>query len=126
MLISATERNGTVLEEPWGKVTQGKFTYPANLKSSIPGSIVLSLAKSQIGRWKYSVLNRNCEHYVRWAAGLDVSSTQVIAGYTGALAGASLVGLLSKKPKVLACLWGAAALGSLAVLGSRAIMKRHP
>jgi hypothetical protein len=38
MLISATKRTGTVQEEPWDDVTQGKHTYIAvsNTEKSIP------------------------------------------------------------------------------------------
>ena len=92
----------------------------------MPPKAILSLAKSQIGRWKYSLLNRNCEHFVKWATGLEVSSSQVIAGSAGAAAGAALVGLFSENPKLLTYLGGAAAIGTLAVLGSKAIMKTQP
>ncbi len=72
---------------------------------------VLELARSQIGEWKYSLTDRNCEHFAKWATGLKMSSTQVAAGATGAILGASLVGLCSENPKFAKFLGGALALG---------------
>ncbi|CSB19652.1 H-REV 107-likeprotein [Vibrio cholerae] len=53
-----------------------------------------------------------------------MSSTQVIAGATGAVLGASLVGLYSENPKFAKFLGGALALGSLAVLATKAVEKK--
>lgn len=124
MLISATQRNGTVQEESWDVVTQGKHTYPAKVNYARSVSEVLKLARSQIGKWKYSVTDRNCEHFAKWATGLEMSSTQVVAGATGAVLGASLVGLCSENPKFAKFLGGALALGSLAVLATKAVEKK--
>lgn len=85
---------------------------------------VLELARSQIGKWKYSLTDRNCEHFVKWATGLKVSSTQVVAGTAGAFLGAGLVGLCSENPKFAKFLGGAVALGGLAVLITKAIEKK--
>ncbi|WP_417446395.1 lecithin retinol acyltransferase family protein [Kangiella sp.] len=126
MLISATERNGTVKEEPWDIVTQGKHSYPIQARYIIPVNVALSLAKSQIGKWKYSVISSNCEHFVRWATRLNVSSTQVIAGTSGVAAGLLLVALFAKNPKLLKYLGGAVAIGAFAVLNSRATIKSEP
>ncbi|MGB0836266.1 MAG: lecithin retinol acyltransferase family protein [Psychrobium sp.] len=122
-LISATKRNGTVQEENWDVVTQGKRTYPAKITYNRPVTEVLELARSQIGEWKYSLADRNCEHFAKWATGLKMSSTQVVAGATGAVLGAGLVGLCSESPKFAKFLGGAFALGSLAVLASKAVEK---
>lgn len=125
MLISATKRNGTVEEEPWNIVTQGKYTYPAEVTYDRPVSEVLRLARLKIGDWKYSLADNNCEHFAKWATGLKVSSTQVVAGATGAVLGASLVGLCSENPKFAKFLGGAIALGGLAVLASKAVEKKE-
>lgn len=86
MLISATKRNGTVQEEPWHIVTDGKETYVAEIELGLPIAQILSNARSQIGNWGYSVTSNNCEHFVKWSSGLKVSSTQVKAGVGGAAA----------------------------------------
>ncbi|CAH8206859.1 lecithin retinol acyltransferase family protein [Vibrio aestuarianus] len=124
MLISATKRNGTVKEEPWHVVTQGKHTYP--VKDTYERSVneVLELARSQIDTWKYSLSERNCEHFTKWATGIKVSSTQVVAGVSGAALGASLVGLCSENPKFAKFLGGALLVGGLAVLGAKAIERK--
>ncbi|MDF9401348.1 lecithin retinol acyltransferase family protein [Vibrio sp. 1180_3] len=124
MLISATKRNGTVQEESWDVVTQGKHTYPAEVTYDRSVPEVLELARSQIGKWKYSLTDRNCEHFAKWATGLKVSSTQVVAGTAGAVLGAGLVGLCSENPKFAKFLGGAVALGGLAVLVTKAIEKK--
>ncbi|MBB1315762.1 MULTISPECIES: lecithin retinol acyltransferase family protein [Aliivibrio] len=123
LLISATQRNGTVQEEPWHDVTQGKKTYVTNAKFSKPISEVLSDARSQIGLWPYSVTSKNCEHFVKWATGLKVTSTQVTAGVVGAGAGIALVGLCSENPKFAKFLGWSILLGGLAVLGAKAVEK---
>lgn len=69
MLISATKRTGTVQEESWDIVTQGKHTYPAEISYDRPVSEVLEHARTQIGKWKYSVTDYNCEHFAKWATG---------------------------------------------------------
>ncbi|MCD9544298.1 hypothetical protein GLP24_05500 [Photobacterium carnosum] len=124
MLISATKRNGTVQEESWDVVTQGKYTYPAKVTYDRPVPEVLEFARSQIGEWKYSLTDRNCEHFAKWATGLKMSSTQVVAGATGAVLGVSLVGLCSENPKFANFLGGVLALGTLAVLVTKAVEKK--
>jgi len=125
MLISATKRNGTVQEEPWDTVTQGKETYVAEVAANKPIQQILSDARSQIGSWGYSLTSSNCEHFVKWATGLQASSTQVKAGVGGAVVGASLVGLLSDNPKLIKFLGGALLAGGIAVATTKAIEKRR-
>lgn len=123
MLISATKRNGTVQEEPWHVVTDGKETYVAHVEGELPIQQVLSKARSQIGKWSYSVTERNCEHFVKWASGIKVSSTQVKAGVGGAVAGAALVAAVSENPKLIKFLGGALVVGGLAVFAAKALEK---
>ncbi len=123
MLISATQRNGTVREEPWDVVTQGETTYVADVTSSKPLQQILADARSQIGKWSYSITSKNCEHFVKWASGLQVTSKQVVAGVGGATAGVALVGLLSENPKPIKFLGGALFVGGLAVAATRAAKK---
>lgn len=119
-LISATKRNGTVREEPWDTVTHGKETYVADVSYARPVSEVLAMARSQIDQWRYSLTSNNCEHFVKWVAGLEVSSKQVVLGVSGAVVGATAVGLIAEKPTTAKLLGGALVLGGLAVLTSKA------
>jgi F0F1-type ATP synthase membrane subunit c/vacuolar-type H+-ATPase subunit K len=124
MLISATKRNGTVQEEPWDDVVQGKETYVADIQHSHPVKTILENARSQIGEWAYSVTNNNCEHFVKWASGFEVSSTQVKAGVGGAVAGAALVGIFAEKPTPIKFFGGILVLAGLAVATTKAIEKQ--
>ncbi|MDY0208342.1 MAG: lecithin retinol acyltransferase family protein [Pseudomonas sp.] len=124
LLISATKRNGTVREEPWDTVTLGKETYVADVSYARPISEVLAMARSQIGQWRYSLTSNNCEHFVKWVAGLEVSSKQVVSGVAGALVGATAVGLIAEKPTTAKFLGGALLLGGLAVIASKASEKK--
>jgi len=126
MLISATKRNRTVQEEPWHVVTGGKETYVAEITANYPVSEVIDNARSQIGQWTYSITDRNCEHFVKWASGLKVSSTQVKAGIAGAVVGVTAVAALAENPKLLKFLGGALVIGGLAVLATKALEKPHP
>ncbi len=124
MLISATKRTGTVQEEPWDDVTQGKHTYVAisNTEKSIPQ--ILSDARSQIGSWAYSLTDNNCEHFVKWSSGLKVSSSQVTAGVGGLAVGGLAVAVLAENPKAIKIVGGAVLLGGLAVMISKAVEKK--
>ncbi len=98
-LISATKRNNTVQEESWDVVTHGKHTYSAKVTYDRSVPEVLELARSQIGVWKYSVTDRNCKLFAKWATRSQTSSTQVVVGTTGALLGVILVGLCPENPR---------------------------
>ena len=121
MLISATKRTGTVQEEPWDVVTQGKLTYVAKIATPKLVSQILDDARSKIGDWAYSVLDNNCEHFAKWASGLEFSSSQVNAGVGGAAIGAIGVAALSENPNALKILGGAVLLAGVAVLASKPI-----
>lgn len=126
MLISATKRNGTVREEPWHIVTGGKETYVARVETVRPVQEVLANARSQIGQWAYSVTDSNCEHFVKWASGLKMSSSQVKAGVAGSVAGVFAVATISENPKLLKFLGGALLIGGLAVLAAKVAEKKSP
>ena len=120
MLISATKRNGTVKEEPWDVVTQGKNTYVADVTYTKPLLNILKDARSQIDIWKYSIFNDNCEHFVNSVIGLNISSTQIKALFVGGTAGAFLVNQIAKEPTKMKQACGAAILGAMAVSAVRA------
>jgi hypothetical protein len=125
MLISATKRTGTVQEEPWDDVTQGKHTYVAVSNSEKSISQTLQDARTQIGKWVYSVTDNNCEHFVKWSSGLKVSSTQVKSSIGGAAVGAVAVATLSETPKAMKILGGAVLLGGVALMLSKAVENKN-
>ena len=122
-LISPTNRTGTVKEEDWDLVTQGRETYVTDILSNYTVQQILISAKSQINTWSYSVINNNCEHFVKLVNGLEVTSTQVKFGITGAVAGFVLVKKFSEEPNFLKLLAGAIVVGGISVALTRAIEK---
>lgn len=124
MLISATKRNGTVKEEPWGVVTQGKHTYVANVSYPYSVSEVLKFARSKIDNWTYSVTSNNCEHFVNSVTKLKPSSKQVVAATSGAAIGAAFVGMCSENPKAVKFLGWSLAIAGLAVMLTKASEKK--
>ncbi|WP_240001216.1 lecithin retinol acyltransferase family protein [Photobacterium kishitanii] len=119
-LISATKRNGTVKEEPWDIATQEKYTYLSDKQSNLSVAEILSNARSQIGKWRYSLIDSNCEHFSNWCLGLKVSSTQIVGASVGAVGGALLVKCCVEDPKPLDYLFGVVTLGFLGVSCSKA------
>lgn len=64
MLISATNRTGTVLEEHWDAVVQGMpvklVTQPQTFHHGLQ---VIERARAHIRRWRYHAVDANCEHF---------------------------------------------------------------
>lgn len=123
MLISATQRNGTVKEEPWDIVTKGKLTFLIEKKSTTSLFQLLERARSQVDIWNYSVKNMNCEHFINWVVNEEPHSQQVKNAISGAITGAVAVGLISKDPTILKFLAGAAVVGGIAVYLTEPSMK---
>ncbi len=98
MLISLTERNGTVKEENWTTATQGRPTKLFNTDGPLSPSKALQRARSQIGKVNYSLFSCNCEHFARWAYGLPVESKQIVGGVVGAGLGYAVARSLGAKP----------------------------
>ena len=114
MLISATKRTGTVKEEDWNTVTQGKHTYIVQTDSVYSVEKRLTLARAQINNWKYSLFSSNCENFARgiMSGGNPASSVQVAAAITGAITTVLVVAKSSNETKTTICflsLLGAAA-----------------
>ncbi len=81
-LISLSRRRGAVTEEPWNEVIGTRpWRYATELEGSLAPHQILARARSKVGAHGYSLLERNCEHFVRWAAGLKVESKQVNTAY---------------------------------------------
>ena len=125
MLISATKRTGTVKEEAWDDVTNGKYTYVANIDTDRTVSDILANARSQIGSWNYSVTENNCEHFAKWSNGLEVTSKQVTSGVVGAAVGGAIVASVAEKPTTMKVFGGALFAATLAVLGSKVSEKKE-
>lgn len=120
MLISATNRNGTVAEERYDIVVSDKAVNYAPVKPDLPAHQILANARSQIGSWHYRLFTGNCEHFANWVCGLSVSSRQVNHGIAGAFSFALIAKLVAKDPKpvslVLMACAGAAVGVSMAQL----------
>ena len=84
---------------------------------------VLRVARSQIGKWKYSVQSAKCEHFIQWVSGLEVTSTQVTNTAIGAATGALAVGLVAENPKFINFSGGALLVGGVALALTRAAEK---
>lgn len=125
MLISASERTGTVREEAIETVIQGANTYKAGLKLLLPIEEVISNARELIDNWKYSVSSRNCQHFINLVAGLGLTSGQVKAGATLGVAGGVVTALLSDKPSWFKILGVAVAGAAIGVAASKAIPKKE-
>ena len=77
MLISHSRRTGTVEEEPWDAVVQGKRVRASRLRSGLEHSEVVRRARSQVGERRYHLLKDNCEHFARESLGLPPKSRQL-------------------------------------------------
>jgi len=54
-------------------------------------------ARSQINKWAYSITSNNCEHFVKWVTGKEVTSLQVKASVGATLVGGALAAKLLKE-----------------------------
>lgn len=86
--ISCSRRRGGVTEESILEFSQGSEVIDRGYPSSLPPELVLWRARSRLGApWK--LLSANCEHFVAWCHGLEVTSPQLRAA--GVFAGAALL-----------------------------------
>ncbi len=115
MLISLSRRTGTVAEESWDEVVQGREVTRSGLPSELPPAEIIARARSHIGRRRYRLLSDNCEHFVCEVLGLPSRSRQLeTAASTGATT--LLVALrLARVHPLVAVAAGAAGM----LLGSR-------
>ncbi|MCM0147188.1 lecithin retinol acyltransferase family protein [Photobacterium galatheae] len=125
MLISASERTGTVREETVKLVTQGAQTYIADIRLQRPIEEVIANARKQIDIWKYSVTERNCEQFLNFVAGLGLTSGQVKAGAVFGAIGGTATALLSEKPTWFKILGMAVACAGVGVAASKATKKKE-
>ncbi len=77
-LISLSAKRGGITEEPWHEaVGKRAWRYATELEGTLPPHQILARARSKISAHGYNLVARNCEHFVRWSAGLKVESKQV-------------------------------------------------
>ncbi|WP_298906106.1 lecithin retinol acyltransferase family protein [uncultured Aliiroseovarius sp.] len=124
MLISATQRNGTVREEPYDIVAGKRNTYVVQTENKRPVSEVLKLAREQIDSWKYCASSNNCEHFKNYVLGLEVTSRQVTAAVGGSIIGATVVASLANAPNTLKLFLGASLGAVIALYTAKATAKR--
>ena len=77
MLISLSARQGTVCEEAWDYCAGNRKVVLSPIQGDLHPHQVVQRARSKLGEIRYSLLNRNCEHFARWAHDLKVESKQV-------------------------------------------------
>lgn len=88
-LISLSYRTGTVCEEAWDTVVDGRPIEPSSIMGNYSSELILKRTRQYIqNNLRYSLLKFNCEHFVRLAHGLPVESKQVQRTITGAIFGA--------------------------------------
>lgn len=76
MIISCSGRAGEVREETEEEFSQGNEIVSEGYLGNLHVQEVLYRARRCIGK-KYSLLSWNCEHFVRYAHGLEPSSPQL-------------------------------------------------
>ena len=83
MLISATRRTGTVLEEHWDAVVQGKpVTVVARPHTRSHAMHIVANGRQFIRRWRYHATQANCEHFTSAVVSGKPFSPQVRAWAT--------------------------------------------
>lgn len=87
MLISLSQRLGTVAEESWHSVTQGYEITLSTVTGELDDRTVLQRARTKIGIENYNGLLNNCENFARWTHDLAAISRQVIAPTVGGATG---------------------------------------
>ena len=97
MLISLSHRTGIIKEEPWNTVVGDKCIELSSISGQYSSSQVLSRARKCMNHnLRYNLLYFNCEHFVRYAHGLPMESTQVKQAFYGAFVGATTCLFLPK------------------------------
>lgn len=96
-LISLSFRKNGVEEESWDTVVGNHTVEPSCIKGDYPKEIILTRARSYINsKIKYKLFTFNCEHFARYAHGLQLESIQVKHALYGAVLGAASCALLPK------------------------------
>lgn len=78
MVIDNSAATGTITERSWSEATKDRPVTLSDLKSEFSPQEVLACAKSMLGKRGYSLMNFNCESFVRETLGLLPTSKQVV------------------------------------------------
>lgn len=78
-VISNSNSRGCVVEETLAEFLGGGDLRIDGYPSSLPPHAVLARARAKIGS-PYSLINFNCEHFVRYVHGLEIKSPQLTTG----------------------------------------------
>lgn len=124
-LISASRRNGTVAEEPMSTVTQGRYTYVADIPQYYAGNEIVAIARSFIGNWQYNLITDNCEHFAKLVSGNPAKSTQLVGCSASAALGYGLVKLYSENPTAAKIGAGILVGGLVGLALTRAVQKQQ-
>lgn len=90
MVISRSRRVGRAVEESWETFRDGRQVFSADLRTALPAWQVIARARIRLGS-EWDLWTANCEHLVREALGLSVSSAQ-LWGTAGAVAVGVFIG----------------------------------
>ncbi|MFZ5480505.1 MAG: lecithin retinol acyltransferase family protein [Myxococcota bacterium] len=93
-VYNASKRSRFVKLERWDVFTLGKgsATILEHIRGDLPDDEVIERAHSKLDD-PWDLWSANCEHYVRWCHGLEVTSPQLRAG-VGVVVGVAAVGTL--------------------------------
>lgn len=76
-VISNSGEGGMVVEEPITKFQGIGDLQVVGYIGSLPQDVVIARARAKLGS-RYSLINWNCEHFVRYAHGLKQESPQLV------------------------------------------------
>ena len=76
-LISNTRRNGSVQEESWDQVVNGRPYKRIAVTTAESPQIIIARARSAVGKTEYRLMNYNCEHFIRHVLTGVIESKQV-------------------------------------------------
>lgn len=75
-IISNSHKKGMVVEESIQEFANGRAITVHQYSGSLNPIQIISRARSRLGE-SYNLIKWNCEHFIRWATGLEPKSPQV-------------------------------------------------
>jgi hypothetical protein len=96
-VISFSSKAGGMAEEPFSVFAAGKEVMVDGYLGTLPPESVMQRARSKASQ-EYRVLGFNCEHFIRYAHGLQIESPQ-LQFWVAASATAIAVALLARTGK---------------------------
>lgn len=92
-VISNSRARGGVHEEPLHAFSEGRPIRVLGHYGDLPGWHVVERARTRIGH-AWNIFSNNCEHFVRWAHGVEVESPQLKAA-GGVAFGLAVLGFIA-------------------------------